>query len=179
MKFGMLKKSVPLPIILVISMLAVSGIAGVYFLSTRDITSSMTILATYGVGIWESDGTTALMNIVFGDFYIGEASIFPGNLPGEEYYIENTGEDEVYVYFSMTGITGVDIKLQQDIDGDGTFINWANSAWLMDGGSEYAVQPGESVAFRVSVNVNGTPGFGTHNPVLSITASDTPDLTEP
>lgn len=179
MKQGILKKSIPLPVVLVIAMVAVGGIAQLLYYYNHDVSTSMTILATYGVEILDEVGET-LTNIAFGDFYRGEMEIFPGD-PGV-YLISNVGEDSIYIYFTVTGVpTDGTIRLQQDYDNDGSYTNWDTGNWLMLIGNTapYAIPSGGTVAFKVYVKAGATSPFGNFSPVITLTASDAPEHPTP
>ncbi len=174
------KKAIPLPLILgLAAVVTVAAVTGYIWMSNREITTSMTILASYGVGIWDEIGD-ALNTITFGDFYRGDLGTYPDTTQYTDgYTIENLGEDAIYLYFTIADApTGCTIRLQQRQTGEPDFINWGSDTWLMTLGNLdfYALPSGETVDFRVSVSVGAEAEFGDFNPVLIITAYDTPDL---
>lgn len=175
MKRNVLKKSIPLPVVLLIAMIATGAVAQLLYYYTHEVTTSMTILATYGAAITDAVGD-ALTHIELGEFWVGSVGIFPGTEVGEQYYIENTGEDIIYAYYSVSGVpANVIFKLQHDADGDDSFINWTEDTWLTEDAVPYAIQPGETVAFRVWVRVDAGSPFGDFNPAVVINTSDAPE----
>ena len=164
-----LKKSVPLPVVLTIALLASTGVIAAWFYS-HEISTSITIIATYGMGVWKTmDPDVVLESIAFGDFFRGAMKVFPGEEVTDQYYIENTGEAPIYVHFAVLNpTTGVMINLMVDPEHDGTYANVFDDRFIQG-----PIPAGGVVYFRVKVTVNGVAAFGSSSPTLQLSAQDT------
>jgi hypothetical protein len=98
-RMKVLKKTVPLWAVIV-ALVAVSGVAIAAVVISQQINTQIQILASYGMEVYDTDGTTLLTSVDFGSAYRDDNFFTPTD--SIYYYIKNTGEADIWVSFSVT-----------------------------------------------------------------------------
>ena len=165
------KKLAPM---LVIVMVALAGGAAIAtFIMSREVTTSMTITSLKDMGIYDTDGTTILAAIEFGEFMRGDSNDFPADMTTDGYTIKNLGEENIYLDWSFGGSlpSGVTVELyvKSGSQGPETFALLAEDTVL-----SMALPPGSfSIDWYIVIEATGSAIFGDFNPVLTWNAYDT------
>ena len=95
---GISKIKISLPLVLLLTITVAVITATIVF--TRDIQTSITIRAHYNLTVFDTDHTTPLPSIPFGDFYRDDPSKrFPDT---GTYMVNNSGEGVVYIAYTLT-----------------------------------------------------------------------------
>lgn len=157
---SIMKKSIPLP--LVVALVCVITVASAAFILSRQVSLSMSVIATYDMVLLEEDLLTELTSLVLGDFELGDSSTFGGSGFG----LQNPGNDVIYVSWSISGFPG-DCTISMEISKD-TGTTWealAENVILTK-----AIDPNGAYTlhWRFTVNVPGTAGFDDY-PSITLT----------
>lgn len=129
----------------------------------QEVPTSITILAVYGMEVYDVDGKTLLETIDFGQHHRGDSFLSPVDYDTNSYYIKNTGEEaDIWISFSVTGwMNDVEIKL-----GCEGFI-------FPDEISPNSIAPGETVTVFFSISISSTAEFGSYTPTITFNAYNT------
>lgn len=96
----MFGRAVPLMSVLLASMLVIGGAVGIAVLY-RQVDLTMSVAAWWNMALWQPDGVTPLVSIDFGTLYRDKTSRYP-ELETEFYILENTGEADYLIYYTLT-----------------------------------------------------------------------------
>ena len=156
------KKIGILPILCLMALTAgVTYAAIVYFV---DVSMSLEIIGDYIIAVYDSSAVTPLTDISFGQLSKYEVS------SRGLYYIENTGDTEVYLSFSLTGWPA-DVPIYISVE-DEYFSLVADLA--PDDTTSVTLSPGIMWSWEINYEVWPTAVVGTYTPTLRWNAYDIP-----
>lgn len=149
--------------------LVVALIITVYasIITTQNITTSITIIATYGMEVYDTDGTTLLTSIDFGEHHRGDIFKTPSDVPC--YTIKNIGEAAIWISYGVTDFPN-DIQIEF-VQHHTSPVNLGISQ--LDEIGTNPLQAGEYVVFQFKITIGSTAPFGSFTPTITFTSYDT------
>jgi len=155
------KLAIPSPLLigLILSGMIVAGAVVCSF----TISTSMTISATYGITVFDTDHSTVLSSLGFGEFHRGDSRRFPS---AGTYFIDSE-EGSLWLSYTLTDWpAGVTLEI---------FIR-------KNGGSYEALTPGKKTSFSIDeaafaewysiVTVTDSAAFGSYSPKIVWAGND-------
>lgn len=176
----LLKKSVPLWVVILSTLTAV-GVFAAALIASWDISTTLRVKRTVSIAVYDVDGQTELTSINLGDFLWNDMKIFPGivwEIPAEPYFVNNTDQTDFYVGFNVEpDIPGIIFSVHVR-RGDQTEFRALSEANIYP----YPIispanDPNLDVQYAhwyLSVSVS-QPEFGDYSPTLTIEAYDGPE----
>jgi len=146
---------------LIIVLMVVGGVAYAGWLS-RQLTTSISVVAFNDLEILDTDGETVLDHIAFGALFRGSVNVFPSS---GSYFIENIGQQNLKVYWYHTDWPSEDIVLKCWVDGFPLPADPTGSAGAL-------VPVGSTVTLTFEATVAGDAAFAEYTTaVLNFEAS--------
>lgn len=148
----------PLVAILVVGILAGGTFAA--FMISRQVSMNMSVVAVWGMTLYDTDHATELTTVALGEFHRGDSTLFPGGT--DSYTMKNTGELDSYFSYSVSGLsTGVTLVMEFKRNG-GTW-----EPITADSIKATPLAPGASIEWRFTVTVGPTAAFTTSTPQIT------------